>query len=819
MTIPFSSVAIVWLTTFAFLVADFSVCSAIAAEPPTCVDDTLSVELVASEPEVVTPISCRFDSRGRLFVIESHTHFPPNDYQGPKHDLVKIFDDPDGDGRLDRIRVFHQGTSKTMSMAIGRDDSIYLATRSTIIRIRDTDGDDVADETETLITLETKADYPHNGLGGLLVEEPEGQVASITFGMGENFGEPYTLLGSDGSKQMGKGEGGNIFQCSLSGGDLQRIATGFWNPFGICRDAAGRLLMVDNDADAMPPSRIVHVLPQADYGFEFRFGRAGTHPLQAWNGELPGTLPMTAGTGEAPCSILNYRGQYWVTSWGDNRIERYTPTHDGISIKATRDTAVLGNAMFRPVDMAIAPNGSMYVTDWVDRSYNVHQKGRIWRIRFSTPAIDSAAAQLSDEARTLKSKLESATENALKSLIQDSPDSHLTHLASVEAGNRDLLNSDAMANEERPRVRLASLMNQRWRRIAGLANMPDDNQQQTIIEAALQDADESVRLAAVRWAAETGNKSFLPSIKQQLERPELSPQMLAGTAAAISYLQLGKIEAGGFDALTRQTLIGIAIDASRPNHLRRMAMGLVPPDSPQWLVEQFVSAARSNDSLLAQTAIRHLAVAATKNDAARNAVRAMTQDQSLEEALRADLSIIDQSSPVKDDASPRPPIDDLDGWLKLVGQGGNAERGWRVFFGASRGKCANCHARDGRGASVGPDLTALPTNGTDRKRLLESILHPSREVGPMYTTWQVLTTDGRTIAGLKLNGGGVGQSARYLLADASTVDVPMEAIEDQIASPTSIMPQGIEQLMTIEDMRDLLAFLTSPPESQTTKLD
>jgi len=121
--------------------------------------------------------------------------------------------------------------------------------------------------------------------------------------------------------------------------------------------------------------------------------------------------------------------------------------------------------------------------------------------------------------------------------------------------------------------------------------------------------------------------------------------------------------------------------------------------------------------------------------------------------------------------------------------------------------------RDGRGANVGPDLTDIRTMATDRRRLLESILHPSREIGPMYTTWKVLTKDDQVIVGLKLNGGGVGQSARYLLADSTTVDVRMEDIEVQAPSENSIMPSGLVQKMTMEELRDLLAFLASAPES------
>ncbi|HVL14805.1 MAG TPA: hypothetical protein VM529_19695, partial [Gemmata sp.] len=84
------------------------------------------------------------------------------------------------------------------------------------------------------------------------------------------------------------------------------MATGFWNPFGSGRDIFGRLFVVDNDPDASPPCRLLHVVEGGDYGFQFRYGRAGRHPFQAWNGELPGMLPMVAGTGESPCEVISY---------------------------------------------------------------------------------------------------------------------------------------------------------------------------------------------------------------------------------------------------------------------------------------------------------------------------------------------------------------------------------------------------------------------------------------------------------------------------------------------------------------------------------
>ncbi len=196
-------------------------------------------------------------------------------------------------------------------------------------------------------------------------------------GQGENFGEAYELIGTDGSKQIGKGEGGNIFRCKPDGSQLQRVATGFWNPFGLCFDHGSRLWKVGNDPDAMPPNRLLNVVQTGDYGFQFRFGRAGTNPLQAWNGELPGTLPMSAAVGEAACNVVVLGDRLWVSSWGDNRLERYRLEPNGATWKSQTEVVVQGDANFRPVGMAVSADGSIYITDWVDRSYNVHGKGRL----------------------------------------------------------------------------------------------------------------------------------------------------------------------------------------------------------------------------------------------------------------------------------------------------------------------------------------------------------------------------------------------------------------------------------------------------------
>ena len=249
-------------------------------EIPKAADPRLVVELVAAAPDIVHPIACDFDHQGRLLVIESHTHFAPQGYKGPKFDRIRAFDVT----KASKPTTFFEGTRHTMDLAVHPDGSVYIATRNEILRLRDTKGTGVADEKTRIVFLDTKGDYPHNGLSGLCFDSK----GDLTFGMGENLGAKYTLIGADGVKFSGEGDGGHIFHCSADGKKLRRVATGFWNPFGICRDIYGRTFCVDNDPDQAPPCRMVHVVEGETTAFasamadraSIRFNR-GTVPCPA----------------------------------------------------------------------------------------------------------------------------------------------------------------------------------------------------------------------------------------------------------------------------------------------------------------------------------------------------------------------------------------------------------------------------------------------------------------------------------------------------------------------------------------------------------
>ncbi len=110
------------------------------------------VRLFAAEPDLGgKPIAMNWDERGRLWVLETVDY--PNDLQptGRGHDRIRICEDADGDGRADRFTVFAEGLSIPTSLVFARGGVIVHQAPHTLF-LKDTDGDDVADQREVLFS-------------------------------------------------------------------------------------------------------------------------------------------------------------------------------------------------------------------------------------------------------------------------------------------------------------------------------------------------------------------------------------------------------------------------------------------------------------------------------------------------------------------------------------------------------------------------------------------------------------------------------------------------------------------------------------------
>jgi putative heme-binding domain-containing protein len=121
------------------------------------------------------------------------------------------------------------------------------------------------------------------------------------------------------------------------------------------------------------------------------------------------------------------------------------------------------------------------------------------------------------------------------------------------------------------------------------------------------------------------------------------------------------------------------------------------------------------------------------------------------------------------------------------------------------GYCSRCHRYEGRGGLVGPDLTRIGQRQDARQHIVTALLQPARDVAPNYRQWQIITKDGKKLAGISLRKGS--GSEDYLGADGKPFSVRLADIEERREMTTSIMPEGLLQTLTPQELRDLLAFL------------
>ena len=155
------------------------------------------------------------------------------------------------------------------------------------------------------------------------------------------------------------------------------------------------------------------------------------------------------------------------------------------------------------------------------------------------------------------------------------------------------------------------------------------------------------------------------------------------------------------------------------------------------------------------------------------------------------------------DAVPGPRKEVVTKYQSALSMKGDAARGQKVF----ETSCVTCHRVGDLGKDVGPNLATI--RQWNPEQLLINILDPNREVAPNFIGYTVETKDGRTIYGIIAE-----ESAASLTlkrADGLTDTVLRRDIAQLSGSGLSLMPEGLEAAITVEQMADLIAFLLPPP--------
>ena len=157
-------------------------------------------------------------------------------------------------------------------------------------------------------------------------------------------------------------------------------------------------------------------------------------------------------------------------------------------------------------------------------------------------------------------------------------------------------------------------------------------------------------------------------------------------------------------------------------------------------------------------------------------------------------------------------LDDLLPALDALRDRSSRKQGEDLFQDVS---CAQCHQMNGQGGTLGPDLTDISRKMAEKKLkisdLLNSILTPSKDIEEKYRTQIIVDVDGRALSGVVVEEtpDSIRLAVSPLERDTKVVTIARDEIDERESSKISIMPEGLLNTMTREEVLDLLAWIVS----------
>jgi putative heme-binding domain-containing protein len=150
-------------------------------------------------------------------------------------------------------------------------------------------------------------------------------------------------------------------------------------------------------------------------------------------------------------------------------------------------------------------------------------------------------------------------------------------------------------------------------------------------------------------------------------------------------------------------------------------------------------------------------------------------------------------------------LDDLQGdVMHLAHRSNSFPVGQQLFRAAA---CIGCHKLNGQGNNVGPDLAKLPVEYS-KVDVLEHILNPSKKIEKKYQSNVITLVSGKVITGLVVEETGDGlKVVDNPAAPEKITEIAKSEIEERSSSDISIMPKGVLNKLTREEILDLLAYV------------
>ena len=336
------------------------------------------VKLFASEkefPDLKNPVQFAFDAKGRLWVttMPTYPHYLPG---SPPNDKILILEDSDGDGKADKQTVFADKLYLPTGIELG-DGGAYVAQQPNLMFLKDTNGDDVADQRQIVLMGFDSADSHHS-------------ISAFTWDQG---GALYFEEGTFHHTQVETPYGprrcvnAGVFRWEPRTARFSTfVSYNFANPWGHIVDRWGQNFV----ADASGGDNYYGTAFSGDLDYPQKHGDMKRFLTKQWR--------PTAG-----CELVSSRnfpddaqGNYLLNNCiGFQGVLQYKMKEEksGFSAAPVEPLLQSSDPNFRPVDIEFGPEGALYICDWFNplvghmqhsiRDPNRDQThGRIWRISY-----------------------------------------------------------------------------------------------------------------------------------------------------------------------------------------------------------------------------------------------------------------------------------------------------------------------------------------------------------------------------------------------------------------------------------------------------
>lgn len=357
-----------------------------------------TITLAAAEPEIVKPICFTLDARGRLWVVESHT-YPVPAPEGQGRDRILIFEDTNGDGTLDKKKVFAEGLNLVSGIEVGMG-GVWLGAAPYLL----------------FIPADFKTDKPTGEpqklLDGWGLEDTHETLNSLRWGpdgwlYGNHGVFTHSNVGKPGAPDSERTKlNAGVWRYHPTTRQFEIFAEGTSNPWGLDFNDYGHAFIT---ACVIP--HMYHMIQGGRYQRQagkhfnpYTYDDIKTHADHVhWVGErgphAGNFRSASAGGGHAHAGAMIYLGNSWPQEYRNDifmnningaKLNQDHPTRAGSGYMVTHkpDFLAMNDSWSQWLNMKYDPSGSVWAIDWYDKNQchsanpDVHNKtmGRIFKI-------------------------------------------------------------------------------------------------------------------------------------------------------------------------------------------------------------------------------------------------------------------------------------------------------------------------------------------------------------------------------------------------------------------------------------------------------